>query len=151
MVVPAAFERRVHCAGLIALTLMCVFICVHQATTSPQQTNGHKSTPSPTSISRMLLTTLCSDKCTRNCRHYQTPFQQCYNGHSLFPNDSSWNSTVDSLDTPINATHFQRMFFEQGQSCRGNATDGFELPYDTCVGPFGAPRPWGSFQLLQQQ
>ncbi len=26
--------------------------------------------------------------------------------------------------------------------------DSFTLPFDTCVGPFGPPRPWGKFTLV---
>lgn len=29
--------------------------------------------------------------------------------------------------------------------------DYFVLPFDKCVGPFGAPRPWGKFTLVQDE
>ena len=54
---------------------------------------------------------------------------------------------------------FVRYFFEtRDSSCDGNsldlvdvtkATDKYVLPLDACVGPFGPPRPWGTFQLLK--
>lgn len=28
--------------------------------------------------------------------------------------------------------------------------DSFVLPFDVCVGPFGPPRPWGKFTLLDE-
>ena len=30
-----------------------------------------------------------------------------------------------------------------------NNDDYFILPFDECVGPFGEPRPWGKFTLVQ--
>ena len=29
--------------------------------------------------------------------------------------------------------------------------DYFVLPFDKCVGPFGPPRPWGKFTLVQDE
>jgi hypothetical protein len=108
-------------------------------------------TDAPTTL--FLLTTLCGDKCNSHCRHYQTRLNTCFHGASLFPGDPSWNTSASILDSPINYSHFQRDFYDHGTSrsdhpCQGPPTDGFTLPYDICVGPFGAPRPWGTFQLL---
>lgn len=32
----------------------------------------------------------------------------------------------------------------------GGSDDYFILPFDECVGPFGPPRPWGKFTLVQK-
>ena len=155
MTASSVHERRIHTVGLVAIAAMCLFLCVAQTTSrsSSKGTRGHTSprnstTNTTTTSVSFLVTKLCADKCESDCRHYQTPFQQCYNGQSLFPNDTSWNSTVDILDTLVNENQFRREFFPQGQNCQREPTDGFELPFEACVGPFGAPRPWGCFQML---
>ena len=101
----------------------------------------------------ILVTTLCRDKCQSGCRHYQTPLQKCFRGATLFPGDPSWNSTYDILDTPLNASYFRRDFYDSGNRCQGEPSDNgsFELPYQVCVGPFGKPRPWGTFQILSAE
>jgi hypothetical protein len=108
---------------------------------------NHKDAPT----TAFLRTTLCGDKCKTHCKHYQTPLSTCFHGASLFPDDPSWNTSASIFDAPINATHFQRDFYEHGRSishpCQGLPTDGFTLPYDICLGPFGVPRPWGTFHL----
>lgn len=35
-----------------------------------------------------------------------------------------------------------------GQIDVSYATERYDLPFDECVGPFGAPRPWGKFELV---
>ncbi len=57
----------------------------------------------------------------------------------------------------------KRRFFDSVDgTCRGNPSgsgddddggeeDAFVLPFDVCVGPFGPPRPWGTFTLLDER
>lgn len=152
-------------ATIVGVIILCGFLdssgdggIVDMRVRHLANSNSSNQTPSllanqtedpPTSF---LLTTLCGDKCKRHCRQYQTPLLTCFQGASLFPDDPSWNTSASIFDSPINATHFQRDFYEHGSSCdhpcHGPPTDGFTLPYHTCVGPFGAPRPWGTFQIL---
>ena len=105
--------------------------------------------------SSSLLTTLCRGQCVQDCRNYITPLHQCYNGRELFPSDPSW-SEFDILDTIIMSnddgnddSSLERFIFDStDKSCR-NVVDYFVLPTNTCVGPFGAPRPWGTFTIIE--
>lgn len=99
----------------------------------------------------LIRSELCDDYCNipnRTCVRYITPVVKCYNGQSRFPNDTSW-SVYDIRDTvKSNRTTFVRkIYFSKDGSCR-NQTDIFVLPFDECVGPFGKPRPWGTFHLI---
>lgn len=107
---------------------------------------------------RLLTTTLCRGQCVQDCRTFVTPMHQCYNGKQLFPVDPSW-STFDILDIAVamadndnenaNEISFERFIFDSTDAtCRGNVVDYFVLPTDTCVGPFGEPRPWGTFTIV---
>jgi hypothetical protein len=78
----------------------------------------------------------------------------CYNGAQLFPNDNNSWGPYDILDARIlidenDNTVFRRTFYSsQNGSCRDMPTDEYDLPLNECVGPFGKPRPWGIFSLL---
>jgi hypothetical protein len=96
----------------------------------------------------------------KDCRIYQTPMNECYNGQLLFPNDPSWGS-YDIYDQWWNneskllllssnhnmTTSFQRTLYQSNDSsCHHyHVHDVFTLPWYECVGPFGIPRPWGYF------
>mmetsp|Transcript_18296 Transcript_18296/g.37097 ORF Transcript_18296/g.37097 Transcript_18296/m.37097 type:complete len:198 (-) Transcript_18296:118-711(-) len=105
------------------------------------------------------------------CKEYITPLDECYNAQILFPGDISW-SHFDIYDS-LEMRSLKRRFFESGDgTCRdigggeGDGTenngggesggsgsgdeDSFVLPLDVCVGPFGPPRPWGKFTLLDK-
>jgi len=47
---------------------------------------------------------------------------------------------------------FGRYFYATTDgTCEGDPTDSFEdLPVGECVGPFGAPRPWGAFAFVDE-
>jgi hypothetical protein len=95
-----------------------------------------------------LNMTLWTDKCTGDCKSYITPVSECYNSGDLFPNDPSW-SGLDVLDTVICQTLIRTIFHTSDSSCTtSDSDDRFKIPLDECVGPFGQPRPWGSFSLL---
>jgi hypothetical protein len=97
-----------------------------------------------------ISTELCEKFCSENttCLFYETPVVECYNGQALFPDDPSWGP-YDIMDDLLNDTSFVRRFYSSTDgSCR-DETDLFELPFDECVGPFGQPRPWGIFEVMQ--
>ncbi len=95
-----------------------------------------------------LNMTLCVDKCAgEDCKSYITPINTCYSSSELFPNDPSW-SGKDLRDDVICQTLVRTIFDTDNSTCLGIG-DTFEIPMDECVGPFGKPRPWGSFTLVQ--
>ena len=90
--------------------------------------------------------TLCHDNCVSGCVSYLVPLGTCFSPPQLWPGDPQWGDN-DVLDECINASYFRRSFYSSlDGSCVGK-TGGFELPIGDCVGPFGKPRPWGSFNL----
>lgn len=109
---------------------------------------------------RKIITTLCTDKkCSNNCTQYDTPVSQCYNGRDLgsypfYDNTTNPFGIYDTIDVifghhdPVVA--FKRSFFgSTNGSCTGSVTDLFDyIPLDECVGPFGPPRPCGTFHLV---
>mmetsp|Transcript_33209 Transcript_33209/g.56457 ORF Transcript_33209/g.56457 Transcript_33209/m.56457 type:complete len:171 (+) Transcript_33209:33-545(+) len=120
------------------------------------------STSSKTIQTLMCTSESCTDatKDTPGCMTYSTPLDTCYNAQTLFPNDESW-SNLDIYDTIV-MKNLKRTFYPSTDgSCagRGGENDGgtnapvdgddsFIIPFDSCVGPFGPPRPWGKFTLL---
>jgi hypothetical protein len=125
----------------------------------------------------MLNMTLCKDKCgetndnsmessshsrsgstnSSNCKSYITPLSECYNSGVLFPNDPSWSAGKDVLDIVICQTLIRRIYgnstnngtcIPSSTNNPNNDDDQFQIPMNTCVGPFGQPRPWGYFQLV---
>ena len=93
-----------------------------------------------------LNMTLCKDKCTSDCKTYITPTNECFNSGELFPKDPSW-SGLDILDVVICQTLVRTIFDSADGSCKSSDSDRFQIPLEECVGPFGQPRPWGTFSL----
>jgi hypothetical protein len=59
------------------------------------------------------------------------------------------NDSDDSDDDPSRTRFLGRFIFPSvNGTCTGPVTDTFDLPLDTCIGPFGAPRPWGNLTLV---
>eukprot|EP00580_Thalassiosira_gravida_P015392 CAMPEP_0201667566 /NCGR_PEP_ID=MMETSP0494-20130426/15616_1 /ASSEMBLY_ACC=CAM_ASM_000839 /TAXON_ID=420259 /ORGANISM="Thalassiosira gravida, Strain GMp14c1" /LENGTH=175 /DNA_ID=CAMNT_0048147597 /DNA_START=8 /DNA_END=535 /DNA_ORIENTATION=- len=134
-----------------------------------QQQQQLRSTPSSSQSSKKVRTLMCTtESCTDatvdtpGCKEYTTPLETCYNAQTLFPGDESW-SDLDIYDTMM-MRNLKRTFYESKDgSCGGReeeedghnipqAVDGddtFILPIGDCVGPFGPPRPWGKFTLLE--
>ena len=112
---------------------------------------------------------LCHNRCSdENCVIFQTPIQTCFNGRTLFPHDMdhSWGP-YDIYDELIHHPYNQRIayfhryfFLTRDSSCAqdrtkknisidlSKAADVYKLPLEICVGPFGKPRPWGEFELI---
>lgn len=111
----------------------------------------------PPNQQRFVKTSMCTTKCEADggdgdCVEYTTPLNECFNGQKLFPGDESW-SGVDMHDE-MAMRSMKRTFYDTTDgSCGGIAgeeavDDQFILPFGDCVGPFGPPRPWGSFTLV---
>ena len=111
-----------------------------------------------------LQTSLCEDMaCSAECKLYQTPLNKCYNGQDMFPGDPSWGER-DVLDTyschrigavsgiqeaRSTCTSFTRTFYSSKDLACRDKTDSFDsIPLKECIGPFGDPRPWGMFSLV---
>jgi hypothetical protein len=104
----------------------------------------------PIPVPVLLKSTLCEGRCVDNCKSYVTPLDQCFNGQSLFPDDPSWGF-YDISDVVLSNDSFSRHFFgSKDGNCTGEPTDSFILPIHECVGPFGAPRPWGDFSFVDE-
>jgi hypothetical protein len=102
----------------------------------------------------LLNTTLCKDFCKTDCVSYLTPLTKCFSPRKLFPNDPSWGEN-DLLDDNVTfaandgQVTFERAFYSTNDGTCGGTAELQTLPLNECVGPFGAPRPWGSFQLSE--
>jgi hypothetical protein len=98
----------------------------------------------------MVNMTLCHDMCHWDCQSYVTPLDACFSSGRLFPNDPSWGDGWDILDTIVldQAMLHRIIYSSQDGTCTGTDPDSFDIPLNECVGPFGAPRPWGTFELL---
>mmetsp|Transcript_11090 Transcript_11090/g.14501 ORF Transcript_11090/g.14501 Transcript_11090/m.14501 type:complete len:156 (-) Transcript_11090:1186-1653(-) len=80
------------------------------------------------------------------CKSYVTPIGTCFNGQTMFPGDLSWGE-VDVLDEVKGPIVHRSFYASTDASCKGSPTDEFRLALNQCVGPFGDPLPWGTFQL----
>ena len=95
----------------------------------------------------LLNQTVCAEGCRSDCATYVLPTSRCYNPVRLFPHDSQWGA-ADIVDELVNLTHLNRSFFASDDVTCQHRTDGFMVPLDVCVGPFGKPRPTGSFTTI---
>jgi len=116
--------------------------------------------------------TLCEDKChSQGCQSYITPLDSCFSSGTLFPNDPSWSDGWDIFDTLITTTETKTtptnpntihkneqetilhrvIYSSKDGTCTTDRNspppDSFDIPWNVCVGPFGRPRPWGTFQF----
>ncbi len=99
---------------------------------------------------QLLNMTLFENKCAgEDFKSYLTPINTCYSSSKLFPNDPSW-SGKDVRDDIICQTLVRTIFDTENSTCLGTG-DTFEIPLNECVGPFGKPRPWGTFRLIQEE
>ena len=113
---------------------------------------------------RHVKTTLCSTQDCNDyngeaeqlnvCKTYLTPISNCYNAKYLFPNDESWGD-VDILDELHYRPEMKRappelkrtFYTSKDGSCVGVDYSWIQ-PFEVCEGPFGKPRPWGKFSLV---
>ena len=148
---------------LLVTLLLQLSISAHNNNTVAKDSNESDVVmDSPTTLLRLhqeqeLLTILCVDKtCLANCTQYLSPVKKCYNGQNLVPSSSDNPfGAQDILDEVIHNRNappkaFKRLFFDSTNgSCSGKITDSFNyIPLNECIGPFGPPRPCGTFHLL---
>eukprot|EP01130_Rhizamoeba_saxonica_P011820 TRINITY_DN4926_c0_g1_i1.p1 TRINITY_DN4926_c0_g1~~TRINITY_DN4926_c0_g1_i1.p1 ORF type:complete len:122 (-),score=8.70 TRINITY_DN4926_c0_g1_i1:175-540(-) len=98
---------------------------------------------SDASIYTKEIMKICEHKCLFNCKLYKIPLQHCFSPQQLFPGDTTWG-TNDVFDR-ANSSYLVRSFYESSNGSCTTVSDSFEIPLNTCVGPFGPPRPWGIF------
>lgn len=106
-----------------------------------------------------LSTTLCVNHCSQDCKYYISPVKKCYNGNQLYPGPEEPFGDQDILDELIfdrdgaTVVGILRSFFSSNDStCTGDTTDEFKnLPLSKCIGPFGAPRPWGILNMIANE
>lgn len=81
---------------------------------------------------------------------FAVPVGTCFNPRVEFPDASGdvWGD-YDVLDACGERAVTRRFFASANGTCAGEPTDSYELEYDTCLGPFGAPRPWGVFECTR--
>lgn len=81
---------------------------------------------------------------------FDVPVGACFNPRVEFPDASGdvWGDN-DVLDTCGERAVTRRFYASANGSCAGDPTDSYELEYDACLGPFGAPRPWGVFECAR--
>jgi hypothetical protein len=122
---------------------------------------------------QQVKTTLCSTHSCNDlngtaeligvCKTYLTSLHHCYNAKFLFPDDESW-SDVDILDELYYndekesfsskeekaAPKLQRTFYKSTNSSCRDVDYSWIQPFEVCEGPFGFPRPWGKFSLVDE-
>jgi hypothetical protein len=108
-----------------------------------------------------LQSVLCAGFCQDDCRTYATPVLACYAASALFPDDESWSAydmwdvvvlvRPDDDDQASIPTLRRSIFVSVNGTCTEPVTDTFDLPLDACIGPFGAPRPWGFLSLFDEE
>ena len=97
--------------------------------------------PSLTTPLPPLTLTLPTDKKT-----FEVPVGRCFNPLDTWPDDGDVWGEFDVLDECGDRILTRSFFSSTDGSCSGDPTDSYKLEYDTCLGPFGAPRPWGVFE-----
>ena len=95
--------------------------------------------------------TLCAectkaDGCSKDAdaQTFKVPTGSCFSPLQEFPDDGEVWGEFDVLDE-CNRGFLIRTFYSSNDGSCVNATDSYKLEYDTCLGPFGEPRPWGVF------
>ena len=65
---------------------------------------------------------------------------------ALFDGDAQWGRW-DTRDEVVAGRELRRAFYDTTDGSCGAETDHVRVPLDACVGPFGAPRPWGTLRV----
>ena len=153
MTPPSLYRRlRLILATLVATTV----VMATDKTKKPSHRRNNKNYSRKKK--QQVKTTLCSTytpvpTCSGECTTYLTPLQRCYNAKFLFPNDESW-SDIDIFDqvyfnTTLDENQLQRTFYKSKDgSCSSDVDYSWIQPFEVCEGPFGYPRPWGKFSLV---
>ena len=107
-----------------------------------------------------VKTTLCSTQDCNDyngeaervgvCKTYLTPLSKCYNAKNLFPGDESWSDIdiLDELSLSADVSSLKRTFYKSKDGSCSDVDYSWIQPFEVCEGPFGKPRPWGKFSLV---
>ena len=66
--------------------------------------------------------------------------------------DPSWSEfdITDEIGDDDTSSFRRKIFETTNGTCGSTDFDSFILPVDgACVGPFGLPRPWGNFSVIE--
>ena len=95
-----------------------------------------------------LNMTVCKTRCSGGCVSYTTPVGRCWSPAKRYPHNPQWGTT-DILDVCLDGgRQVNRSFFASTNGTCMHHTGGFLLPTAACIGPFGPPRPWGTFVCI---
>eukprot|EP00041_Stephanoeca_diplocostata_P002316 m.25464 g.25464 ORF g.25464 m.25464 type:complete len:1144 (+) comp13183_c0_seq5:141-3572(+) len=136
----SAFQLRIRGYNVLEYTVPCVEEHVSGVVTAPRATETSQAS---VIVENM---TCCKGECVHDCKTYVIPLHTCFSPRALFPGDEQWGT--DDIRDECNATHLIRSFFTSTDgtcSSGGSPDNSFVVPLGECVGPFGKPRPWGSF------
>lgn len=119
-----------------------------EAAVGAERGAGREAAATSRGANSSLVQRLCVGRCDeQDCKKYVTPVDECYSPAALFPGDEQWGA-FDARDV-LSPAGFTRSFFESTDgTCTSRDGAGIDLPLGECVGPFGKPRPWGSFKLV---
>jgi len=102
-----------------------------------------------TMVETMTLCLNCSlaDLCVddNDPQNFLVPVGTCFNPLLIYPDSGDVWGEYDVLDECNYLSITRKIFSSTNATCSGEVTDEYHLPYDSCLGPFGAPRPWGVF------
>ena len=143
---------------LLAILVAATVVTATDKTKKSSHRHNKSHSPKHHHKKQQVKTTLCSTytpvpTCSGECKTYLTPLQSCYNAKFLFPNDESW-SDIDIFDqlyfnTTLDENQLQRTFYTSNDgSCSSDVDYSWIQPFEVCEGPFGYPRPWGKFSLV---
>ena len=80
---------------------------------------------------------------------FEVPVSTCFSPTELYPDSGDVWGEFDILDE-CNERGVKRVIYDsKNGTCLGDITDTYILQYDKCLGPFGAPRPWGVFECSE--
>mmetsp|Transcript_23201 Transcript_23201/g.72597 ORF Transcript_23201/g.72597 Transcript_23201/m.72597 type:complete len:292 (-) Transcript_23201:14-889(-) len=120
--------------------------CVDLSCVAGEPAGAATSLDAAAGAARTLNTTMYADECESDPKVYTTPLGACYSPPTLFPGDDQWGS-FDARDE-LAAGAVRRAFFDTADGSCGAETDSVRVPLDSCVGPFGKPRPWGTLRVV---
>ena len=158
MTPPSLYYHRLRLILAILVAATVVTATNKTKKSSHRHNKSHSRKHHQKKHQKQVKTTLCSTytpvpTCSGECKTYLTPLQSCYNAKFLFPNDESW-SDVDIFDqlyfnTTLDENQLHRTFYTSNDgSCSSDVDYSWIQPFEVCEGPFGYPRPWGKFSLV---
>ncbi|GMH54982.1 hypothetical protein TL16_g08828 [Triparma laevis f. inornata] len=136
---------------VLLLTLVSMLLFDSGATNIESGTAEIGKIMGTTGVETMTLCLNCSntDGCESDSSplEFEVPVDTCFSPTELYPDAGDVWGEYDILDT-CNERGVKRVIFDSKNGTCLNATDTYILQYDKCLGPFGAPRPWGVFECV---